>query len=106
MTHVSEVIHGWLGWCPNEKRMRIPPPDMPDFPERRVLHGPDTPGSGRFSLTAVAVPRWMTAVAIVILSATPFTGGSFWWPVFVMTVIIAFTIILCRDASAKGVSDP
>ncbi len=87
MIRVSKVIHGWLGWCPNAYALKAPlngkrtVAEQPGFPE------PETPQPGSSPAT-VTVPSWMTALALIILSATCFVGGNIWWPFFVGVVLI------------------
>jgi hypothetical protein len=106
MVRVSAVIHGWLGWCPDKMRVHTPVLNQPDFTERNPSHGPGVPGSGQVSLPVISIPRWMTEASLLILFATLFVGGTYLWPVFVLAVIIAFTIILCRHTTVKGVTEP
>jgi len=43
MTHVSEIIHGWLGWCPNADTLRTALPVISTTP---VAFHPEPPGPG------------------------------------------------------------
>ncbi|OPX64298.1 MAG: hypothetical protein A4E34_01900 [Methanoregula sp. PtaU1.Bin006] len=52
----------------------------------------------------VVIPCWMTAISLLILISTGFVGGNAWWPVFVLIVIVIFTIILCRSHQT-GIQD-
>ncbi len=44
MTHVSEVIRGWLGWCPNAPALRTAPAVLMVPPE--TIHADQPDGSG------------------------------------------------------------
>jgi len=93
MAQVSEVIRGWLGWCPN-----APPVTITISRTGTSLHSgnvPDTPQPGT-SPAALAVSHVMTGVSVVILFATCFVGGNIWWPPIVLAVLTLFVFIHIR----------
>ena len=94
---LSGVVRAWLGWCPSAPGVKVRIPETPDVPCGTVIPARDMPPAGGIRIVPVVIPHWMTAVSVVILFATCFVGGNFWWPFVVLAVIIAFTLCLCRS---------
>ncbi|MFA5222087.1 MAG: hypothetical protein WC391_07370 [Methanoregula sp.] len=87
-TRVSEVIRGWLGWCPNSHAFNV----QQARAGRQVIPAdvvePDGPHPGSNPVKKSGFSDWFTAVAIIILFATLVVGGYFWWPFFVGAVLV------------------
>lgn len=78
----SCVIFHWLGWCPNSRALEVQAPlGANNSPAVVRSQGSDPAGNSIF-------PDWITAGAVLILFATLFVGGQFWWPFFVGGVLI------------------
>ncbi len=88
MTQFAEVIRGWLGWCPNTHVLKIQVPAANTGTGLTATTDRESPWPGILP-KSLAVPHWMTAVALVILFATCFVGGNLWWPILVVIVLIA-----------------
>nr|WP_321351032.1 hypothetical protein [uncultured Methanoregula sp.] len=100
MTHIiADTIRTYLGWCPNARSPGVAIPRAGVLSHTADL--PDTPQPGATPLVT-AVPRWMTAVSIAILFATLFVGGNFWWPIFVLGVLVIFVFIHIRTIQTHG----
>jgi hypothetical protein len=89
MARVAEVIRGWLGWCPNSNVQKVKVPQSDRIAATSTILKPDAPQPGNNGTVEVTYPDWLTTVAIVILFATLFFGGIFWWPLFVGAVLVA-----------------
>ena len=88
MTRFAEVIHGWLGWCPNTHVLKVQAPAASTGTGHTNTIDRSSPWPGILP-RSLKVPHWMTAVALVILFATCFVGGNLWWPFLVVIVLIA-----------------
>jgi hypothetical protein len=93
MENISEVLRGWLGWCPNTQVLDIHTSAASTGKEPSEIAEQESPGPGILPKT-LTTPHWMTVTALVILFATCFVGGSFWWPFFVIAVLIACVVCL------------
>jgi hypothetical protein len=89
MARVAEVIRGWLGWCPNSHAHTVKVLQKDRITATGTILKRDTPQPGNSETAEVTYPDWLTTVAIVILFATLFFGGIFWWPLFVGAVLVA-----------------
>lgn len=97
-------IRGWLGWCPSAPAQEAWIPEPPDQRCSPVMPAPGSIPAGGILIAPVVIPRWMTAVSLLMLISTCFVGGNAWWPVLVLTVIVIFTIILCLS-HRTGIQD-
>ena len=90
MTVRSEIFQRYLGWCPHagippqgeEKTAQIP--RMSAGPEGM----PDSPAA------VMAMPDGFTSLSILILFATLFVGGYFWWPALVIGITGAGILVM------------
>lgn len=98
---VADVVRAWLGWCPSAPMVTSRIPETSDLPCSGGIPARDMPPAGRIQIVPVVIPHWMTAVSLVILFATCFVGGNFWWPLMVLAVIGVFTLCLCRSCQAS-----
>lgn len=87
ISRVSEIIRGWLGWCPNSRMLKVQYPR--DGRATRTADSPDVPQPDDAPETGAGSPDWFAAAAIAILFATLFFGGLVWWPFFVLAVLAA-----------------
>jgi len=101
MIRCAEVIHGWLGWCPNTHVLNVQAPAASTGTGQTDTTDRESPWPGILP-GSLEVPHWMTAVALVILFATCFVGGNIWWPVFVSGVLVIFFIIHIRTLKNTG----
>jgi len=93
MTQFAEVIRGWLGWCPNTHALKMQVPAASTGTGLSAATDRESPWPGILP-KSLEVPHWMTVLALVILFATCFVGGNFWWPVLVVIVLIACIALL------------
>ena len=101
MTCVSDVIRGWLGWCPNAHTMKVPVSGSRSGTEPSEISKPESPQPGT-SPAIITVHHGMIAVALVILLATCFVGGNIWWPALVFVILVICIIIHIRTLNARG----
>ena len=80
MTRIAEIMHGWLGWCPHAGTPQQGVKN-PTTITSRTGEPEGQPGSPAATMT---VPDGFTSLSILILFATLFVGGYFWWPAFVL----------------------
>jgi len=99
MTQVTEVIRGWLGWCPHARTLDAQTPRTSRIGPSGITD-PEPPQPGT-SPTTLAVPHWMTAIALAILFATLFVGGNVWWVAFVLAVLVIFVVIHIRTIQTQ-----
>jgi hypothetical protein len=86
----GKLLEKYLGWCPH----RPAEGRCPALPERADLpfSGPErfSPGAKKAgSLRELPVPEWFVSVSLVVLFATNFFGGNFWWPLLVLAILAA-----------------
>ncbi|MFA4860818.1 hypothetical protein [Methanoregula sp.] len=90
LTRISEVLHEWTGWCPN-RAAQSHPQVLQD--KLKTLSGQQKPHSPRAektgSLEKYPVPGWFVSVSIIVLFGTLFFGGSIYWPLLVLAILIA-----------------
>ena len=82
-----KFINSWLGWCPvtrhimtrnNTLKSDVLTPNSPIVPRN-----PGKNEKGNW------FEKIFTATSIIILFATLFYGGLFWWPFFVGVILVA-----------------
>ncbi len=84
MQFVERFRH-YLGWCPNSRVVSTCTPvmkgELAGFPEPQGQQ-PESAIEGTIKML-----DWFTTVAIIILFATLFVGGNFWWPAVVLAIV-------------------
>jgi hypothetical protein len=95
---LAERVREWMGWCPCA--MQHP---LREDPGRR----PEDPATGRDSRPALPganqMPDGFTALAVMILFATPVVGGNIWWPPVVLGITAAgILVLLGKFCSSEG----
>ena len=87
---LGEIIRDHLGWCPHSPARRSPPV-LPEGETSRSRQS--TPHSPRVekigNLEKFPVPGWFVSVSVIVLFGTLFFGGSIYWPVLVLAILIA-----------------
>jgi hypothetical protein len=89
MTLSLDFIRRKMGWCPNTHTAKLSVPAKGNIPVPADVPGPDAPRPGHILPANMEVPEGLTTISIVILFATLFFGGHFWWPFFVGAVLVA-----------------
>ncbi|MDD1716459.1 MAG: hypothetical protein LUQ01_05620 [Methanolinea sp.] len=85
---IVNAVRGWLGGSPNSRPLEIRIPREGSYDQAAGVLNPVRPDPGSGTAGRVACPDWITAVAIIILFATLFFGGLFWWPFFTGAVLV------------------
>jgi len=91
---ISDKIGAYLGWCPNARTLDIQTHSTGRI-EPSGITEPEPPQPG-IAPASLATPHWMDTVAVLILFATLFVGGSLWWVAFVFAILVVFVIIRIR----------
>jgi len=82
MMHLGPIMRRHLGRCPNSRVVSTCTPvmkgELAGFPEPQGQQ-PESAIQGTIKML-----DWFTTVAIIILFATLFVGGNFWWPAVVL----------------------
>jgi len=105
MTRVSEVIRGWLGWCPNGHTMNAKARD-PGYgfsagspviknPGSAGSAGSGLPGRGKYEHTqrGTLIIGAVSAAIVLILAISLFAG--FVWIVGIVAAILVFVLAIC-----------
>lgn len=90
MTVPEEIFRRYLGWCPHA-----------GTPQQGVKNPAKTPGTRGepewvpdSPVAAMTMPYGFTALSVLIVFATLFVGGYFWWPAFVLGVTGAGILVM------------
>lgn len=86
-THIVDSLHRWTGWCPRSHPEQ-PLVCMTGSLDSGYVSESDRPDTGKKQYSGRLFQKIFTGVAILILFATLFFGGQFWWPLFVVIVLI------------------
>jgi fatty acid desaturase len=89
LTRISEIIHEWMGWCPNSHALKVRTPHNGNINVSADVAGRDVPQPGDAPVVKSGFMDGFTAIAVVIVFATLGFGGLFWWPFFVGAVLVA-----------------
>jgi fatty acid desaturase len=101
MLTISQRLQAYFGWCPNSPGVHVQASDRATGRVAPGIADPEPPHDQTIP-TRIAMPAWMTVVALAILFATLFVGGNIWWPVFVFAVLVIFLIIHIRTQKNTG----
>ncbi len=115
MTRVSDVIRGWLGWCPNRHMMTTKARDPGyGFPDRsRLMKTPGAPGIGgagapdnttyEHTQRGMLIISAVSAAIVLILTISVFAG--FVWVVGIVVAILVFVLSIMSTLTVSVGSD-
>ena len=90
----GDRFRSYIGWCPHARTLDAQTPRTSRIDPSEITE-PEPPHPG-IAQASLATPHWMDTVAVLILFATLFVGGSLWWVAFVLAVLAVFVIIRIR----------
>jgi len=115
ITRISEIIHEWMGWCPNRDAMTATNRGNITFPlgeDRRQVKNPgpsgadgsDTPWHGRYEHTQRgSFIIGAVSVVIVLILAISYLSGIQWVAIMVLGVMVILLAIMSTLTASVGV---
>ena len=114
ITRISEIIHRWMGWCPNGHTMSTRKSGNADFshgannpqvksPGPSAADGSEMPRGGKYEHTqrGTLIICALSAVIIMILTAT-FLVGIAWVAIIVLGLMVFLLAIMSTLTASVG----